>query len=487
MAPRFSALTTDLYEVTMAYGYWKAGVSDHEAAFHVAFRKNPFAGEFTVACGLAQVLDLVREFQFDENEIEYLASQRGNDGKPLFDAAFLDYLCALQLACDIDAMPEGTLVFPHEPLIRVCGPIIHCQLLETALLTLLNFQSLIATKAARVCHAAKNDAVIEFGLRRAQGIDGGLSAARAAYIGGCVGTSNLLAGQRYGIPVSGTQAHSWIMFFENEREAFQNYARALPNNCVFLVDTYNSLDGVRRAIDVAKQLRRDRHEIIGLRLDSGDRVALSIDARRMLDESGFPDAKIVCSGDLDEYAIVEMKKRGAKIDIWGVGTKLTTGQPDAAVGGIYKLGSVRRPGEPWRYRIKLSDEPAKTSFPGLLQVRRFHRPDGRFISDAIYEIDHPVNGPCVIVDVRTNARSEIPAATEYSDLLVPVFRHGNVVYHVPPIQASRERVRMQLSCLPRAVGRLKKPHRYDVGLENSLHELRSRLISRAKEQRDRVE
>ena len=487
MAPRFSALNTDLYEITMAYGYWKAGVSDHEAAFHVAFRKNPFAGEFTVACGLAQVVDLVREFQFDENEIEYLASQCGNDGKPLFDAGFLDYLRTLQLACDVDAMPEGTLVFPHEPLIRICGPIIHCQLLETALLTLLNFQSLIATKAARVCHAAEKDAVIEFGLRRAQGVDGGLSAARAAYIGGCAGTSNLLAGQRYGIPASGTQAHSWIMFFKNEREAFQNYARALPNNCVFLVDTYNSLDGIRRAIDVAKQLRKDRYEIIGLRLDSGDRVALSIEARRMLDESGFPDAKIVSSGDLDEYAIAEMKKRGAKIDIWGVGTKLTTGQPDAAVGGIYKLGSVRRPGEPWRYRIKLSDEPAKTSCPGLLQVRRFHRPDGRFIADAIYEIDHPASRPCVIVDVRTNARSEIPAATEYSDLLVPIFRRGKVVYRVPPIQASRECARMQLSCSPRAVVRLKKPHGYDVGLENSLHELRSRLISRAKEHRDRVE
>jgi nicotinate phosphoribosyltransferase len=487
MAPRFSALNTDLYEVTMACGYWKAGVSDHEAAFHVAFRKNPFGGEFTVACGLAQVVDLVRGFQFDENEIEYLASQRGNDGKPLFDAGFLDYLRNLQLACDIDAMPEGTLVFPHEPLIRVCGPIIHCQLLETAFLTLLNFQSLIATKAARVCRAAENDAVIEFGLRRAQGMDGGLSAARAAYIGGCAGTSNLLAGQRYGIPVSGTQAHSWIMFFEKEREAFQNYGRALPNNCVFLVDTYNSLDGVRQAIDVAKQLRKDRHEIIGLRLDSGDRVALSIEARRMLDESGFPDAKIVCSGDLDEYAIAELKKRSAKIDIWGVGTKLTTGQPDAAVGGVYKLGAVRRPGEPWRYRIKLSDEPAKTSCPGLLQVRRFHRPDGRFIADAIYEIDHPVSRPCVIVDMRTNARSEIPAATEYSDLLLPIFRRGKVVYRVPPIQASRERARMQLSCSPRAVVRLKKPHGYDVGLENSLHELRSRLISRAKEQRDRVE
>src|SRR5947207_14990573 len=221
-ARNFSALTTDLYEVTMACGYWKAGVSDYEAAFHVTFRENPFGGEFTVACGLAMAIDFLRAFHFEETEIEYLASQRGNDGKPLFDSGFLDYLRDLRLTCDIDAIPEGTLVFPNEPMIRVCGPVIQCQLLETALLTILNFQSLIATKAARVCLAAENDAVIEFGLRRAQGVDGGLSGARAAYVGGCAGTSNLLAGERFGIPVSGTQAHSWIMFFESERAAFHN-------------------------------------------------------------------------------------------------------------------------------------------------------------------------------------------------------------------------------------------------------------------------
>ena len=492
----------------MACGYWKAGVSDYEAAFHVTFRENPFAGEFTVACGLAAVVDLVREFRFRENEIEYLASQRGNDDKRLFDPGFLDYLRALRLTCDIDAPPEGSLVFPNEPLIRVCGPIIECQLLETSLLTVLNFQSLIATKAARVCLAAENDVVIEFGLRRSQGVDGGLSAARAAYIGGCAGTSNLLAGQRFGIPVSGTQAHSWITFFETETEAFQTYGKALPNNCVFLVDTYNSIDGVHHAIDVAKQLRRDGHEMIGVRLDSGDRVALSIEARKMLDEAGFPDAKIVCSGDLDEFAIADMKRRRAKIDVWGVGTKLSTGQPDAALGGVYKLGAVRPPGEQWRYRIKLSDETAKTSCPGLLQVRRFHRPDGRFIADAIYEIDHAISEPCVIVDTQTNVRRTIAGsgvvgeaagfpwddnvvpcnlAIESSDLLVPIFRKGELVYRVPQIKESREYARRQLSCAPPEILKFERPHRYDVGLENSLHELRSRLISRAKEQRDRVE
>jgi nicotinate phosphoribosyltransferase len=478
----FSALTTDLYEVTMACGYWKAGVGGHEAAFHVTFRENPFGGEFTVACGLATVIDFLRGFHFEQTDIDYLASLHGNDNKPLFDPGFLDYLRGLRLTCDIDALPEGTLVFPNEPIIRVSGPVIQCQILETALLNILNFQSLIATKAARVCLAAENDAVIEFGLRRAQGVNGGLSSARAAYIGGCAGTSNLQAGQRFGIPVSGTQAHSWIMFFETEHEAFETYAKAMPNNCVFLVDTYNSLDGVRRAIGVARQLRKNGHEMIGVRLDSGDRVALSIEARRMLDKAGFTNAKIVCSGDLDEHVIADMKQRGAKIDMWGVGTKLATGQPDAALGGIYKLGAVRRPAGQWQYRIKLSDEPAKTSYPGLLQVRRFRQPDGRFIVDAIYEMDHVVSEPCMIVDLEGEKTAEIPNETGYSDLLAPIFRHGQLVYGVPTIEASRERTRQQLGNAPPEVLKLDGPRPYKAGLEKSLHELRSALIARAKEE-----
>ena len=300
----------------MACGYFKAGVTDHEAVFHVTFRENPFAGQFTVVCGLATAIDFLRVFHFTDTEVDYLGSQRGNDGKPLFDSRFLHYLRGLQLTCDVDAIPEGTLVFPNEPLIRIIGPIIECQLLETALLNIFNFQSLIATKAARVCLAAEHDPVIEFGLRRSQGVDGGLTAARAAYIGGCAGTSNLQAGQQFGIPVSGTQAHSWVMFFENELEAFQSYARAMPSNCIFLVDTYNSIDGIRHAIEIGSELRRQGHEMIGVRLDSGDRVALSIKARPMLDKAGFPNAKIVCSGDLDEYMITDLKQRGAKIDAW---------------------------------------------------------------------------------------------------------------------------------------------------------------------------
>jgi nicotinate phosphoribosyltransferase len=255
----------------------------------------------------------------------------------------------------------------------------------------------------------------------------------------------------------------------------------MPNNCVFLVDTYNSLDGVRHAIDVAGKLRQNGHEMIGVRLDSGDRVALSIETRRMLDEAGFTNAKIVCSGDLDEHVIADMKRHGAKIDMWGVGTKLTTGQPDAALGGTYKLGAVRRPGGNWQYRIKLSDEPTKTSVPGLLQVRRFHQSDGRFIADAIYEIDHRVSKRCVIVDLQTEAETEIPANMEHSNLLIPIFRKGELVYKVPNLAASRECARQQLSRAPREILRLDDPTPYKIGLERSLHELRSTLISRAKE------
>jgi nicotinate phosphoribosyltransferase len=466
----------------MACGYWKAGVSDQEAAFHVVFRENPFAGEFTVACGLATVVDIVREFRFTDDEIAYLADQLGNDGRPLFDAEFLNYLRNLRLSCDIDVVPEGALVFPNEPLLRICGPIIECQLLETALLNTLNFQSLIATKAARICLAAQYDMVIEFGLRRAQGIDGGLTAARAAYIGGCAGTSNLQAGKRYGIPVSGTQAHSWIMFFENEREAFQRYAEALPNNCVFLVDTYNSLDGVRHAIEVAKQLRTDRYEIIGIRLDSGDRIALSMQARQMLDQAGFPNAKIVCSGDLDEFTISEMKRRGAKIDIWGVGTKLTTGQPNAALGGIYKLGAVRSPGGEWKYRIKLSDEASKMSCPGLLQVRRYSDQNGKFVGDAIYEIDHGIGEPYLIFDFETDQPREIRGAATSVDMLLPVFRKGELVYQVPALEVSRQHARNQIKSAPPEISNLDNSIPYQVGLESALFNLRLELIARAEGQ-----
>jgi nicotinate phosphoribosyltransferase len=272
------------------------------------------------------------------------------------------------------------------------------------------------------------------------------------------------------------------MFFENEREAFETYAKAMPNNCIFLVDTYDSIDGIRHAIEVAAELRRQGHEMIGVRLDSGDGVALSGKARRMLDKAGLANAKIVGSGNLDEYMITDLKQRGAKIDVWGVGTKLSTGQPDGALGVIYKLGATRRPDGEWQYRIKLSEESAKVSIPGSLQVRRFYQPDGRFIADAIYETGHGVSEPCEIVDVQTENKTTIPRNTRHSDLLVPIFRAGKAVYEAPNIEVSRDHVRKQLSCAPPEILQLKNAAPYKIGIEQSLHEIRSSLVSRAKEQ-----
>jgi nicotinate phosphoribosyltransferase len=342
------ALSTDLYQLTMAQAYRHAGRAEEEAVFHLFFRRNPFGGGFAVACGLARSLDYLEGFHFTAEDVAYLAELTGNDGRPLFDPAFLRELGELRLRCDVDAVPEGTAVFPYEPLVRVRGPILHAQLVETALLNCVNFETLIATKAARVCLAARGDEVIDFGLRRAQGPDGGLSASRAAYVGGCSGTSNVLAGRLFGLPVRGTHAHSWVMAFDTELEAFEAWARAQPNNGVFLVDTYDTLEGVRRAAEVALRLRQRGHEPIGIRLDSGDLAYLSIEARKILDAAGLQTARIMASNDLDENLIASLKEQGARIDVWGVGTRLVTGGDQAALGGVYKLGAVRPPGGAWQ-------------------------------------------------------------------------------------------------------------------------------------------
>ena len=334
-------LLTDLYQLTMAYGYWKTGCHDRQAVFHLSFRKPAFGGGFTVAAGLETVVEYMETLRFDPDDLAYLAGLRGNDGQPLFEAAFLDYLAEMRLDCDVHGMPEGTIVFPHEPLLRVTGPLLQAQLLESALLNIVNFQTLVATKAARVALAARGEPVLEFGLRRAQGIDGALAASRAAYLGGCVATSNVLAGRLFGIPVRGTHAHSWVMCFDDELEAFRAYAQAMPNNCVFLVDTYDTLNGVRHAIEVGREMRQQGHEMIGIRLDSGDLAWLSIAARRMLDEAGFPQATIVASNDLDEHLIASLKEQGATIGIWGVGTRLITAYDQPALGGVYKLAAIR--------------------------------------------------------------------------------------------------------------------------------------------------
>jgi nicotinate phosphoribosyltransferase len=474
------ALLTDLYQLTMAYGYWKEGRVDQQAAFHLFFRKPPFQGGYAIAAGLAAAIDYLSSFRFEPADIDYLATLVGNDGQSLFEPGFYDYLSELRLTCDVDAMPEGTVAFGQEPLLRVRGSILQCQLLETALLNIVNFQTLIATKAARVCQAAAGDPVIEFGLRRAQGIDGGLSASRAAYIGGCVATSNVLAGKLYGIPVKGTHAHSWVMSFDSELEAFSSYAAAMPNNCVFLVDTYDTLDGVRRAVEVGLKLRADGHELVGVRLDSGDLAYLSIEARKILDAGGFPKAQILASNDLDERIIESLKIQGAKISVWGVGTKLATAYDQPALGGVYKLGAVKDANGDWEPRLKLSEQAVKTSIPGILQVRRFETPAG-MIGDMIYDELSGVDPRLVVVDANDPTRQKAMSPRISSrDLLIPIMRGGQVVAECESLDVVRDRARGELERLHPTVQRLMNPHEYPVGLDVGLHELRYRMIQAAR-------
>lgn len=474
------ALLTDLYELTMAYGYWKTGMGNRQAVFHLFFRQNPFRGGFTIACGLAPAVEYLESFRFDDEDMAYLAGLLGNDGRPLFEPAFVDSLGRLRLECDVDAVPEGTVVFPHEPLVRVAGPLIQAQLLETALLNIINFQTLIATKAARVVMAAGGDPVLEFGLRRAQGIDGGLSASRAAYVGGCAATSNVLAGRLYGIPVRGTHAHSWVMCFDDEPAAFRAYAEAMPNNCVFLVDTYDTLQGVRNAVEVGRWLRASGHEMVGIRLDSGDLAYLSIEARRILDDAGFPKAIIVASNDLDEHLITSLKEQGSKIGVWGVGTRLATGHDQPALGGVYKLSAIRDGDGPWRDKVKVSEQTIKVSNPGVLQVRRY-RQDGEAIGDVIYDLQHPVPDGCTLVDlIDVTRRKTIPRGAAFDDLLTPVFRRGRRVLDMPSIERARDRAREQLAAFQAGIKRFANPHEYPVGLERGLHDRKTEIILQAR-------
>ena len=477
-------LLIDLYELTMAYGYWRSGSWTDEAVFHLHFRKPPFGSGFTLACGLAPVIEFIESFRFSAEDLGYLAGLRGDDGSPLFTADFLDVLRRLELSCDIDGIPEGTVVFPQEPLVRVRGPILQAQILETALLNLINFQTLIATKAARVCLAAQGDPVIDFGLRRAQGIDGGLAASRAAYAGGCSGTSNVLAGKLFGIPVKGTHAHSWVLSFDSEPEAFDAWAEAMPNNSIFLVDTYDSLEGVRHAVEAGRRLRARGHEMAGVRLDSGDLAYLSIEARKILDAAGFPETRILGSSELDEHLIESLKLQGAKIGAWGVGTRLVTGHEDPALGGVYKLTAVREtPEAPWKYKVKLSEQAVKITNPGIQQVRRFSD-DGLFLADMIYdeELGTPA-APTIVDPTDMTRRKEIPQGAPWEDLLVPVFRAGRRVYDPPPLDEVRQRGLEQLGRLHPGIKRFANPHQYPVGLEPKLFDLRIRLILEARQRR----
>jgi len=475
-----NALLTDLYQLTMAQAYHSAGIDGTHAAFHLYFRSNPFGGGYAIVSGLEMAADYLDELAFTGDDVAYLRTLTGRDGRPLFRDDFLEALRAMRPELDVSAMPEGTIAFPNEPLMRVSGPIWQCQIVETALLNCINFHTLVATKAGRVVLAADGDPVFEFGLRRAQGPEGGLAASRAAYVGGCIGTSNVLAASRYGIPPVGTHAHSWVMAFDSEIEAFEAYAEALPNNVTLLVDTYDTLEGVRHAVEVGHQLRRQGHDLLGVRIDSGDLAWLSKRARDILDEAGFPDAKIVASNELDEYLISSLKDQGARIDIWGVGTKLVTAWDQPALGGVYKLSSIKSPGGAWEPRIKVSEQTSKVTTPGILGVRRYRR-EGRLDGDMVYDVSAPPHGEVVMVDPADPTRRKSFGADEpFEELLVPVFREGARVWTAPPLSDVRARALAGVENLDESITRFLNPHTYPVGLERSVADLRTRLVLAAR-------
>ena len=474
------ALLTDLYQLTMACGYWKAGNSEREAVFHLTFRRPPFGGGYAVAAGIAPALAFLRRLRFTADDLAFLATLRDATDKPLFPTEFLDYLGAMRFQCTVDGVVEGSLVFAHEPILRVRGPIAQAQLVETALLTLVNFQTLIATKAARVVQAARGAPVIEFGLRRAQGIDGGLGASRAAYIGGTSGTSNVLAGKLFGIPVRGTHAHSWVMFYKDELASFRAYADALPGNCTFLVDTYDTIQGVANAIEVGKELRAKGFPLLGVRLDSGDLAHLSIEARRMLDGAGFHDAKIVASNDLDETLIASLFEQGAKIDTFGVGTRLVTGHEQPALGGVYKLGAYRDDAGRWHEAIKLSEQPIKISNPGVLQVKRL-RQGGALVGDVIYDSEAGFAGP-TLHDIEDPRRPPwTPGFDTAEDLLVTYLDRGELVREPASLEAARARATAELAQLSPRTRRFLNPQPYPVGLDRHVHTRKQQLIAAARE------
>ena len=470
------ALLTDLYQLTMACGYWKGGHADREAVFHLTFRRPPFQGGYAIAAGIGPAIAFLRRMRFEPDDVAYLATLRDHEAKPLFPQGFLDYLAAFEFDCSVDGVPEGSVVFAHEPILRVRGPIIAAQLVETALLAIINFQTLIATKASRVVSAARTEQVLEFGLRRAQGIDGGLAASRAAYIGGTHATSNVLAGKLFGIPVAGTHAHSWVMFHDDELQAFREYAHAMPGNATFLVDTYDTLEGVRHAITVGNELRAAGHELNGIRLDSGDLAHLSIEARKLLDDAGFPDAKIVASNDLDENLINALHEQGARIDTWGVGTKLATSWDQPALGGVYKLGAYREPGGAWRETIKLSEQPIKISNPGVLQVRRL-RKGTELVGDILYDSEHGLGGTA-LYDIEDPLRAGFsPQFDSGEDLLVPMLDKGQVVRPPDDLLTARARAAADLSSLSPRTRRFLNPQPHPVGLDKHVHERKLALIA----------
>lgn len=477
MDNRNFTLLTDFYEITMMQGYFKN--NRHETVvFDLFYRQNPDDGGYAVCAGLAQVIDYIKSLHFDYDDIDYLRSLN------TFDEDFLDYLASFHFTGDIYAIPEGTVIFPMEPLVKVIAPVMEAQLIETALLNLINHQSLIATKASRVCYAAKNGIVMEFGLRRAQGPDAGTFGARAAVIGGCAGTSNVICAKEYGIPAMGTHAHSWIMSFGDELTAFRKYAELYPQNTTLLVDTYDTLhSGVPHAIQVFRELKESNKmpTQFGIRLDSGDLAYLSKKARKMLDEAGFPEASICASSDLDEYLIDSLLSQGACIDSWGVGTNLITSRTTPAFGGVYKLAALQDDNGDMIPKIKLSENPAKITNPGNKTVYRIYdKETGKIRADYITLADETFDESQDLLLFDQNAtwkKTRLHGGSyTMTEILLPIFRNGQCVYETPDVMEIQAYCKKQLGTLWEETRRLINPQEVFVDLSDRLYEIKKKLL-----------
>ena len=467
-------MMTDLYELTMMNGYLRFGMENNRACFDIFYRKQGDMTAYAVAAGLEQAIDYVRNLHFSNEDIAYLRSLN------IFDEAFLARLATLRFTGEILAVPEGTIIFPGEPIVRVIAPIMEAQLLETALLNIINHQTLIATKASRVVQAARGDSVLEFGLRRAQGPDAGIYGARAAVIGGCQATSNVLTGQLFGVPVGGTHAHSWVMSFPDELSAFRAYAEVFPNNCLLLVDTYDTLrSGVPNAIKVFKELKAAGHKPKGIRLDSGDFAYLSKKARKMLDEAGFPEAIICASGDLDEYSMSSLRQQGAKIDLWGVGTKLITSEEMPALGGVYKLAAVIKEDGKVIPKIKLSDNAAKITNPSFKSLYRLYdKADGMAIADLITMREETIDEskPLTIFHPLETWKRITVKNFRAEPLLHTIVEKGKLVYEFPRLMEIQAFSKGELAKFWEEYLRLDMPELYKVDLSERLHALKSKML-----------
>lgn len=479
MKKRNLSLLTDLYELTMMQGYFKQKDFNQTAVFDLFYRSNPFGNGFAICAGLDQAIDYIENLQFDQADVDYLRSTG------MFGEDFLSHLLNFKFSGDIYAVPEGTVVFPGEPLIKVIAPIMEAQLIETALLNIINHQSLIATKTYRVVHAAAGDGVMEFGLRRAQGPDAGIYGARAAMIAGCVGTSNVLAGKLFDVPVKGTHAHSWIMSFPDELTAFRTYAKLYPAACILLVDTYDTLNsGVPNAIRVFTEMKKAGLPLTayGIRLDSGDLAYLSKKAKKMLDEAGFTDAIISASNDLDETLINSLKLQGATINSWGVGTNLITAKDNPSFGGVYKLAAIRHQdtGE-FIPKLKKSENAEKITNPGNKTIQRVYRKEtGKIIADLIClagESFDEENSLLLFDPIQTWKKTRLaPGSYTMRELLVPVFKSGKCVYRSPKVMDIQRYCRQELDTLWEESLRLVNPHKVYVDLSNALWSLKNKLL-----------